>query len=248
MLINVITLFPEMFRSFLAESMMGKALAKGVLTIDLISPREFAGDRHQTADDRPYGGGPGMVLKPEPLGRAIEAALAKGRDGRVVFLTPSGQPLKQPMIREWAELPQLVLVCGRYEGFDQRALDLWADEEVSLGDYVLNGGEVPAMAVIEAVARLRPGFMGRLESALEESHASGLLEYPHYTRPPVFQGLAVPEVLLSGHHGQVAAYRLEKALARTLARRPELLVKAELAPQARLALARAGLENRPDDQ
>ncbi len=229
---DIITLFPELFSSFLAESLLAKAIAAGIMEVHLRSPRDFAPDRHRTADDRPYGGGPGMVLKPEPLAAAIEAA---GR-GKVkpwkIFLSPSGRPLTQSLVRRLAARPRLMLICGRYEGIDQRVVDLFADEEISIGDYVVNGGEVPAMVLMEAVGRLLPGFMGKDLSAAEESHESGLLEYPHYTRPPVFRGLKVPPVLFCGDHQKVARWRLRAALERSLELRPDLLARAELSPEA----------------
>ena len=239
---DIITIFPDLFSSFLSESLMAKALAKKIVEVHLTTPRDFAPDRHRTCDDRPYGGGPGMVLKPEPLAAAIEAA---GR-GRVkpwrIYLSPSGGRLSQAKARELSQKKRLMLICGRYEGLDQRVIDLMVDEEISIGDYVVNGGEVPAMVLMEAVSRLVPGFMGKFESAEEESHSSGLLEYPHYTRPPEFRGLAVPQTLLSGHHLEVGRWRLRQSLAKTLAQRPELLIKTELSAEARKLLS--GL-NRP---
>jgi tRNA (guanine37-N1)-methyltransferase len=239
---DLVTLFPDLFGDFLSEALMAKALARGVVQVTLTNPRDFAPDRHRTCDDRPYGGGPGMVLKPEPLALAIEAAEAGRPRPWRVCLTPSGTRLNQAKVRELLARERLLIICGRYEGFDQRLIDLMADEEISIGDYVVNGGEVPAMVLMEAVARLAPGFMGRTNSAEEESHQAGLLEYPHYTRPPSFRGLEVPLVLLSGHHRAVAEWRLSAALAKTLERRPEMLAEAELAPAARAAL---GAFNRP---
>ncbi|UQZ89050.1 tRNA (guanosine(37)-N1)-methyltransferase TrmD [Deltaproteobacteria bacterium Smac51] len=234
---DIITIFPDLFTSFLSESLMAKAIEKKVLEVKLHTPRDYTSDRHHTADDRPYGGGPGMVLKPEPMAAAIEAA---GR-GRIkpwrVYMSPSGTRLTQDKVFELAGKKRLMLICGRYEGLDQRVIDLLVDEEISIGDYVVNGGEVPAMAVMEAVARLQPGFMGKPESADEESHQSGLLEYPHYTRPPVFRDLEVPKILLSGNHKEVAEWRRRAALARTLAQRPEMLARAELPPEAVKALS-----------
>lgn len=228
---DIITLFPELFSSFLAEALMAKAIAAGLLEVRLSSPREFASDRHRTADDRPYGGGPGMVLKPEPLAAAIEAASRGKVKPWRIFLSPSGRPLTQSLVRRLAARPRLMLICGRYEGIDQRVVDLFADEEISIGDYVVNGGEVPAMVLMEAVGRLLPGFMGKDLSAAEESHESGLLEYPHYTRPPAFRGLEVPPVLFCGDHQKVARWRLRAALERTLELRPDLLARAELSPE-----------------
>ena len=216
---------------------MAKALARGVIQITLTNPRDFAPDRHRTCDDRPYGGGPGMVLKPEPLALAIEAAAAGPPRPWRVCLTPSGTRLDQAKVRDLLARERLLIICGRYEGLDQRVIDLLVDEEISIGDYVVNGGEAPAMVLMEAVARLAPGFMGQADSAEEESHQAGLLEYPHYTRPPSFRGLDVPEVLLSGHHREVAEWRLRAALAKTLARRPEMVAAAGLDQAAREALA-----------
>jgi tRNA (guanine-N1)-methyltransferase len=231
MIIDVISIFPDLFNSFLSESLMAKALEKKLLQVRLTSPRDFTADRHRTVDDRPYGGGPGMVLKPEPMVAAIEA-LSKSRPKPWrIYLSPSGTRLNQAKVMDLSEKKRLLLICGRYEGLDQRVIDLVVDEEISIGDYVVNGGEVPAMALIEAVARLQPGFMGRQESADEESHQSGLLEYPHYTRPPDFRGLTVPEVLLGGNHKEVAEWRLKASLRKTLEERPELLAKADLSPE-----------------
>lgn len=235
---DVITIFPNLFSSFLAESLMAKAIEKKLLEVAVTTPRDFTTDRHQTADDRPYGGGPGMVLKPEPMAATIEGILAeRPYRPRVIFMSPSGSRLTQAKVRELSQEEGLLLICGRYEGLDQRVIDLLVDEEISIGDYVVNGGEVPAMVVIEAVARLVPGFMGKNESADEESHQSGLLEYPHYTRPPEFRGLKVPDILLSGHHKEVALWRLKTSLARTLAARPEMLATAELSKEALKSLA-----------
>lgn len=236
MIIDVISIFPDLFTSFLSESLMAKALEKKILQVRLTTPRDFTDDRHRTVDDRPYGGGPGMVLKPEPILAAIEALSQSRPKPWRIYLSPSGTRLNQARVLELSEKKRLLLICGRYEGLDQRVIDLAVDEEISIGDYVVNGGEVPAMALIEAVARLRPGFMGKAESADEESHQSGLLEYPHYTRPPEFRGLTVPEVLLSGNHRDVAEWRLKASLAKTLEDRPELLARADLSPDALKAL------------
>ncbi len=239
---DVITIFPKLFDPFLAESLMAKALAKKIIDVNIIDLRSFTQDRHRTVDDRPYGGGPGMVLKPEPMVAAIESVSTKGPKPWRIFLSPSGRSLDQKLVTELLAREHLVLVCARYEGLDQRAIDLAIDEEISLGDYVLNGGEIPAMAVMEAVARLVPGFMGKEESAEEESHQSGLLEYPHFTRPAEFRGLKVPDVLLSGNHAEVIKWRQSASLARTLARRPELILTADLDAGATKALAKARRE------
>jgi tRNA (guanine37-N1)-methyltransferase len=241
MIFEVLTLFPDIFKSFLAEALLAKALAKGLVSVDLVDVRDFAFDRHRTADDRPYGGGPGMVMKAEPVALALESLLGKGGPKPLVInLTPSGRLLDQAMVSRLAGRERLILLCGRYEGIDQRVIDLHVDLELSLGDYVLNGGEVPAMALIEAVSRLLPGFLGRPESSADESHSYGLLEYPLYTRPRRWRGLDVPGILLSGHHAQVAAFRLAEAVAKTRAVRPELLDDPDLVGRAAEILGGAG--------
>ena len=225
MRIDVLTIFPRLFAPFLEESILGSALRRELLAVAVHDLRDWTHDRHRSVDDAPYGGGPGMVLRPEPLVAAIEAlAGPKGpaRKGRVVLLSPQGSRLDQAGLDALAAEEHLVLVCGRYEGVDQRAIDLAVDAELSLGDYVLAGGEIPALAVIEGVARLLPGVVGNPESVAQESFQAGLLEGPHYTRPPIFGGLAVPEVLRSGDHGAVERWRAERARERTRARRPDL--------------------------
>jgi tRNA (guanine37-N1)-methyltransferase len=227
--IDVITIFPGLFEAFVGESFVGIARRSGALEVRVHDLRSWTTDRHRTVDDAPYGGGPGMVMKPEPLVAAIEAvAGVKGEAGRgqVILLSPQGETLDQPRVAQWASAAHLVLVCGRYEGVDQRVIDLAVDEEISIGDYVLSGGEVPAMVVIEAVARLLPGVLGNPDSAGSESFEHGLLEGPQYTRPAVFRGQAVPEVLLSGNHGAVERWRAEQALETTRRRRPDLLRRA----------------------
>jgi tRNA (guanine37-N1)-methyltransferase len=223
--IEVLTLFPRMVRAPLEESILGKALAKGLLRVEVTDIRDYAEGKHRVTDDVPYGGGAGMVMKPEPLVAAIEAARQRQPGARVVLLSPQGAPFAQGKAQEMAGREALVLVCGRYEGVDERVLG-WVDEEISLGDFVLNGGEIAALAVIEAVARLVPGVLGNELSAQAESFsAEGLLEGPQYTRPPEFRGLKVPEVLLSGDHGKIARWRKEQAVARTRERRPDLLTR-----------------------
>ncbi|MDR1545510.1 MAG: tRNA (guanosine(37)-N1)-methyltransferase TrmD [Deltaproteobacteria bacterium] len=221
---DILTLFPGIFASFLSESLLAKGLAKGLLSVNLVDIRDFCLDRRRAADDRPYGGGPGMVLKPEPLALALDSVLAApGPRPLIVHLTPSGRLLNQALVRELAGRPRLALICGRYEGIDQRVFDVYGDLEISVGDYVVNGGEVPAMLLIEALVRLIPGFLGHEESSLDESHSRGLLEGPIYTRPRVWRGREVPGLLLTGHHAQAAAFRLAEAVAKTKAVRPELL-------------------------
>ena len=242
---TVVTLFPEAFDSALDASLLGKARAAGLVEIDFVNPRDFTEDRHRTVDDAPYGGGPGMVMKPAPLVAAIESVApaqapgaAPAGDSRSaaprphrVLLSPVGAPLDQAQVRALAGKGHVVLVCGRYEGVDQRVVDLCIDQELSLGDFVLSGGEFAALAVIDAVARLVPGVLGDQASAEEESFSDGAtLEYPQYTRPPSFRGLDVPEVLIGGHHERVRAWRRRESLRRTAVRRPELLARRRLAP------------------
>ncbi|EFI34002.1 tRNA (guanine-N1)-methyltransferase [Desulfonatronospira thiodismutans ASO3-1] len=217
---HIITLFPEYFDSPLSCGLMGKALEKDVLEVSRINPREFTRDRHRTVDDRPYGGGPGMVMLLDPL---VQALNAMPPGCRKVLLTPKGKPLDQSLAASLAKENDLALVCGRYEGIDARLEELFDLDLVSAGDFVLNGGEAAALCLMESVARFLPGFLGKQESAGEESFSSGLLEYPHYTRPEEYAGLKVPEVLLSGDHGRIAAWRWQKALENTFRQRPELL-------------------------
>jgi tRNA (guanine37-N1)-methyltransferase len=224
--IDVITIFPELFQPFLEQATVGIARRQGAAEIAVHDLRGWTHDRHRSVDDAPYGGGPGMVMKPEPLVEAIEAIAGPkgaGREARVVMLAPQGRRLDQPRLTALAQRDWLVLVCGRYEGVDQRAIDLAVDEEVSIGDYVLSGGEVPAMVLIEGTVRLLPGVLGNPESAGSDSFTGGMLEGPQYTRPAVFRGLAVPEVLRSGDHAEVARWRAERARERTQTRRPDLL-------------------------
>ena len=215
---TIVTLFPEIFGSFLKTSLIGKALENGHLDVDFIDPRDFTTDRHRTVDDAPFGGGEGMVLKPEPWVAAIESIPEKPRR---VLVSPKGKPLDQAILGRFAGYGHVMLVCGRYEGFDERIRE-FVDEEVSLGDFVMAGGEVAAMAVIEGVGRLLPEVLGNEQSTVEESHQQGLLEYPHYTRPRTFRNLEVPDVLLSGDHRQIARWRQSQRLAQTRRRRPDL--------------------------
>ncbi len=224
--IDVITIFPELFERFLEASILGSARREGQIALAVHDLREWAGDRHRTVDDIPYGGGPGMVMKPEPLVEAIEAVSGRrstGRRGCVILLSPQGARLDQEKVAELAREEHLVLVCGRYEGVDQRVIDLAVDEEISIGDFVLSGGEVPAMVVIEAVTRLVPGVLGNPRSVETESFQDGRLEGPQYTRPAEYRGQMVPEVLRSGDHGEIERWRRERALERTKRRRPDLL-------------------------
>jgi tRNA (guanine37-N1)-methyltransferase len=223
--VELLTLFPEIFDSFLAASLLGKAIENGLVRVNRTSPRDFASGRHRQVDDSTYGGGPGMILRPEPVAAAIEAAeAARGRAHRVL-LSPAGRLFDQALAVELAGRGRFMLMCGRYEGVDERIAELFADEIVSIGDYVLAGGEAAAAVVIEAVARLVPGVLGCETSVVDESFSSGRLEYPQWTRPLKFRGLSVPEVLLSGNHAQVASWRRREALRRTQARRPDLLLR-----------------------
>ncbi len=213
-----------MFPPYLEASILGRATEAGLLDVAVHDIRDWAEGRHRQVDDAPFGGGQGMVLKPEPLVAAIEAVRG-GPDGDapVVLMTPQGQPLVQETVRRFATLPRIVLVCGRYEGLDERVREGWVDEEISVGDFVLTGGELPALTVIDATARLLPGVLGNEASHADESFEAGLLEYPQYTRPRVFRDLSVPEVLLSGDHGRIAQWRAERSLERTRQRRPDLV-------------------------
>lgn len=224
MRIDVLTLFPETFDGPLQASILGRALREGVAAVHLHDIREYATDKHSVVDDYAYGGGPGMVMKPEPLAAAIESVRAAVEPaGRVVLLTPQGRLFNQQVVDELAAEPRLILLCGHYEGIDERIRQHLVDDEVSIGDYVLSGGEYAAMVVIDAVVRRQPGTLGSADSLLEESHSDGLLEYPQYTRPAEFRGWQVPDILLSGNHGEIAKWRRQQRIIRTAKRRPDLL-------------------------
>ncbi len=236
--IDVFTLFPAIFESPLNESILKRAQEMGRLSVALHNIRDYTTDKHHITDDYPYGGGGGMILKPEPILAAVEAVLGEALPETPVILTsPQGRLFNQQVAWELAGQERLVLICGRYEGVDERVRELLVTDEISIGDYVLTGGELPAMVLIDAVTRLRPGVLGDAGAALDDSHTVGLLEYPHYTRPPEFRGRSVPEVLLSGHHAQIARWRRREALRRTWERRPDLLDRADLTPQDRQYLA-----------
>ena len=230
MIIDVLTLFPEMFPGFVNTSILKRAIDNNLVVIKTHNFREFARDRHHTVDDTPYGGGSGMVLKPEPIFEAVEALKPAGSP--VILLSPQGRLFTQKVAQELSKYDRIVLVCGRYEGVDERVREHMATDEISIGDYVLSGGELPSMVVIETVVRLIPGVLGSAESALDDSHTAGLLEYPQYTRPPVFREWAVPEVLLSGNHAAIAKWRQEESIRRTAEKRPDLMAKAEVGPEA----------------
>jgi tRNA (guanine37-N1)-methyltransferase len=218
---DVITLFPDFFSSSLQSGLLGKALTKNIAHVNLINPRDFTTDKHHRVDDEPYGGGVGMLLKPEPIFAAVESITTLPRK-QVVFLSPAGETLNQSILKDWASsLDQLILICGHYEGIDERVMTL-VEREISLGDFVLTCGEIPALAVINGVVRLLPGTVGKAESLYQESFEMGLLDYPHYTRPPEFRGMQVPEVLLSGNHQEIAKWRRQRQIERTRDRRPDL--------------------------
>jgi len=244
MWLGIVSLFPDMIRTVAQTGVVGRALSNGVMDLHLFNPRDFAPDRHRTVDDRPFGGGPGMVMLVEPLLAAIEAArqaaavagAGSTRAPRVIFLSPQGRPLTQDGATELARRDAMILVAGRYEGIDERIVELGIDEELSIGDYVLSGGELPALVVLDAVCRLLPGVLGNSASAAAESHLDGLLDYPHYTRPETARGQAVPAVLLSGDHRAIRRWRRKAALQRTWERRPDLLIGRELSDEDRQLL------------
>jgi len=245
MIFDVLTLFPGMFVSPLQESILGRAHQQQLLQVRMHNLRDWAEGRHQTTDDTPYGGGDGMVMKPEPLARAIADLRAKAPGSKVLLMTPQGKPFTHRAACELAKEEGLIFLCGRYEGFDERVRQTLVDAEYSIGDFVLTGGELPAMVMIDAIARFIPGVLGGSDSAEIDSFSDGLLEYPQYTRPAVFQGMAVPEVLLSGDHGKIARWRREQQLLRTWQRRPDLLRTANLTKEDQAILER--LQKQPDE-
>jgi tRNA (guanine37-N1)-methyltransferase len=235
--IEVVTLFPPLVEAGISAGVLGRAVTAGRVTVGVENPRDHADDAHRTVDDRPFGGGPGMVLKAEPLAKAVGAAKARLPAGApVIGLAAQGMPFDQAVARRLAALEGFALVAGRYEGIDQRATDALIDEELSIGDYVLSGGELPALVVIDAVARLLPGVLGDAQSAAEDSFGDGLLDWPHYTRPEVWEGRPVPPVLLGGNHAAIRRWRLMQALGRTWQRRPDLLARRTLTPDERALL------------
>ena len=244
--IDVVSLFPEMVNTIAEFGVVGRAQRNGLVSLGLENPRNHTSDVHRTVDDRPYGGGPGMVMKYEPLAEAIAAAKQRSPAGSpVVYLSPQGRVFDQAVARRYAELPGLILLAGRYEGVDERLIEAQVDEELSLGDFVLSGGEVAAMAVIDAVVRLLPGVLGDDESAAQDSFMEGLLDCPHYTRPEAVDGRDVPAVLLSGDHAEIARWRMKQALGRTYERRPELIEKLDLTDEQRELLDDYLKEQRP---
>jgi tRNA (guanine37-N1)-methyltransferase len=230
---DVFTLFPEVFSPYIDSSILQRARQNGLLEVNLHNIRDWTTDRHHVCDDMPYGGGGGMVMKPQPIFAAVEGVLGAPPACPVILLTPQGRVFTQAVAVELARQPHLALLCGRYEGIDERVRQHLVTNEISIGDYVLSGGELPALALIDAVTRLIPGALGDPDGAWDDSHATGLLEYPHYTRPLAFRDWPVPEILVSGDHGKIARWRREQALLRTFQRRPDLLDKAELSEQDR---------------
>lgn len=234
MILRLLTLFPESFGGYLQSSILGKALETGKLKVEVTDIRDYAGDKHRTCDDNTYGGGPGMILKPEPLAQAIEA-INNGESKRIIYLTPSGQMYNQAFAEELSQENEIILICGRYEGIDQRIIDSYVTDEISVGDYILSSGETAAKIIIDSVSRLLDGVINH-ESLEEESFSSGLLEYPQYTRPQDFRGMKVPEILLSGHHENIRKWRLKKSLLKTLEIRPDLFNKILLSKEEKKLL------------
>ena len=239
---DVVTLFPEMFAAVTASGISGRALDAGLWSLGLWNPRDFTSDNYRTVDDRPYGGGPGMLMLAEPLEKALDAVREAG-GGKVIYLSPQGRKLDHEKVMELGGREAVTLLCGRYEGVDERLIERRVDEELSIGDYVLSGGELAAMAVIDAVVRQIPGALGGEQSAAEESFVQGLLDCPQYTRPDVYEGEKVPEILLSGHHENIRRWRLQQALGRTWQRRPDLLAARKLSDDERKLLEEFQREN-----
>ncbi|UJF18943.1 tRNA (guanosine(37)-N1)-methyltransferase TrmD [Vibrio sp. SS-MA-C1-2] len=238
MWVGIISLFPEMFRSITDFGVTGQAVKKGLLSVECWNPRDFTTDRHRTVDDRPYGGGPGMLMMVQPLRDAITAAKeTAGNEAKVIYLSPQGRKLDQAGVEELANNEKLILICGRYEGVDERIIQTEVDEEWSIGDFVLSGGELPAMTLVDSVARFIPGVLGDFASAEEDSFANGLLDCPHYTRPECLDGVEVPSVLKSGNHQAISRWRMKQSLGRTWLRRPELLENLALTDDQELLLA-----------
>ncbi|WP_442497513.1 tRNA (guanosine(37)-N1)-methyltransferase TrmD [Methylobacter sp. sgz302048] len=226
---DVVTLFPDMVTAAAGYGVTGRAIERDIVRLSVWNPRDYTHDRHKTVDDRPYGGGPGMVMKYQPLHDAVcDAKQAGTGSAKVVYLSPQGKPITQALLSEACNVPQLILVAGRYEGIDERFVELDCDDEWSIGDYVISGGELAALIVIDAVTRLLPGVLGDEDSALQDSHMNGLLDYPHFTRPEQLEGHSVPEVLLGGNHADINRWRMKQALGRTWLRRPDLLKKMNL--------------------
>lgn len=243
MQVDILTLFPEMFSGPLSTSILKRAQDQGLLTVNLFNIRDFSGNKHRTVDDTPYGGGAGMVMEPGPFFRAFDYLRERGngRCGRVILLTPQGKTFTQGYARELALADNIILICGHYEGVDERVREVIVDDEISIGDYVLTGGEIPAMVIVDAVARLLPGVLGEPTSAMDDSFYNGLLEYPQYTRPREYRGYEVPEILTSGHHENIRKWRRRQSLLRTLLKRPDLLENAHLTDEDLCILREIGI-------
>ena len=233
---DIVTLFPEMFNTLKSVGVTSRAFNIGLVHLALWNPRDYTRDIHRTVDDRPYGGGPGMVMKAEPLSSALEDAMNANPQAKVSYLSPQGQRINQQIVKELSRKKGIILIAGRYEGIDERVIDRYVDDEWSIGDYVLSGGELPAMVLMDAVIRLLPGVLGDDDSAQQDSHMEGLLDYPHYTRPKMVAGAAVPNVLLSGNHDAIRRWRLQQSLGRTWLRRPDLLLERILTREEKLLL------------
>lgn len=241
---DILTLFPEPLREYLQSSLMGKAAERGLVEFGVHQLRDWATDKHRTVDDQTFGGGEGMVMKPEPTVAAIEELSAPYQNGRVIYLSPQGRKLNQEVVHELSAYDEILLLCGRYEGVDERVLTGWVHEEISLGDFILCGGEIAALALVEAVTRLVPGVVGKEASLADETFIQGLVEYPHYTRPREFRGQSVPEILLQGNHQEISRWRRQESLRRTFFKRPDLLAKAGLSEEDQKFLA--GLKKEHD--
>ena len=239
---DILTLFPDMIQQAVSHSVLGKAVEKGIISVEAVDIRDYANNKHNTVDDYPFGGGAGMVMQGQPIYDAYQSLMPRAKGARVVYMTPQGRPFTQRVAEELAQEESLVFLCGHYEGVDERLIEEIVTDEISLGDFVLTGGELAAISIIDAVSRLVPGVLGKEESFADESFSDGLLEYPQYTRPPVFMGREVPEVLLSGHHANVAKWRREQALLRTAKKRPDLLKTAELTKKDLQFLQEQGIE------
>ena len=242
MRIDVFTIFPQVFQPYLGTSILHRAIQQGLVTVNLHNIRDWTTDRHHVTDDEPYGGGGGMVMKPEPIFAAVESILGEKPACPVILLTPQGRLLNQAIVNELSQEPELALLSGRYEGVDERVRQHLVSDEISIGDYVLTGGELPALVLMDALVRLLPGALGDPEGAINDSHASGILEYPHYTRPAQFRGWQVPDVLLSGDHARIAQWRRQQALLRTYKRRPDLLNQAILSDEDKEFLANLSMD------
>ncbi len=244
---DVFTLFPNLILPYLEESILQRARERGLVTVNVHDIRTWTNDRHHVTDEPPYGGGGGMVMKVQPIFTAVEGVLGAPLACPVILLTPQGRPFTQKVAAELVQQPRLALLCGRYEGVDERVRTHLVTDEISIGDFVLTGGELPALALIDAISRLIPGVLGDPDGAFDDSHATGLLEYPHYTRPPEFRGWTVPPVLLSGNHAEINRWRREQSLLRTLRKRPDLLERAELSEKDRKFLEKVEREGIPEE-